>query len=183
MLLDLLNNIVSLVRSVFVLFVLVFRLLWQSGGVLFVTAERWRPKHTTKQIVVNAKARPSVLTALFISWFIDCVVLLSSVFYKKINLQWWNKKKRTTQQGQRFAAGTATRMAPQDRWFLILLRDLQPKRAVPLSLFHFLVCWLPYERAIYMLLLSFLSQRANEFFLFASLIYKGLFKVPAIPGQ
>jgi hypothetical protein len=49
---------------VFVLFVLVFRSLWRSGGVLFVTAERWGPKQATKQIVVGTKTRPSVLLFL-----------------------------------------------------------------------------------------------------------------------
>jgi hypothetical protein len=66
-----------------VLFVFVFCSLWRSGGVLFFRAERWRPKHTTKQIVVDTKTRQSVLTALFISWFIDCVVLSSRVSCKK----------------------------------------------------------------------------------------------------
>ena len=45
----------------FVLFVLVFRSSWRSGGVLFVTAEQWRPKQARKQIVVGTKTRLSVL--------------------------------------------------------------------------------------------------------------------------
>jgi hypothetical protein len=52
---------------VFVLFVLVFRSLWRSGGVLFVTAEQWRPKQARKQIVVGTKTRLSVL--LFLGLF------------------------------------------------------------------------------------------------------------------
>jgi hypothetical protein len=80
--------------------VLVFCLLWRSGGVWFFTAKWWGSKHTTKQTVVDTKTRQSVLSALFIPWFIDRVVLLSRVPCKKNQSTMMEEEEnRTTQQG------------------------------------------------------------------------------------